>query len=41
MHILEQAIEKERKEERPFDVEGLVKALQKYPLPQTPNESTA
>ena len=36
MHILEQAVE-----ERPFDVHGFVKALDKYKIPRTKNESTA
>jgi antitoxin FitA len=36
MHILEQAVE-----ERPFDVHGFVKALDKYKIPRTENESTA
>jgi len=39
MHILEQAVEDD--DERPFDMKGLVKALQKHKLPRTPNESTA
>jgi plasmid stability protein len=38
MHILEQAIDGN---ERPFDVKGLLKALERHPLPRTKNESTA
>ena len=36
MHILEQAVE-----ERPFDAHAFVKALDKYKIPRTRNESTA
>ena len=38
MHILEQAVEQE---ERPFDIKGFLKALDKHKLPRTKNESTA
>jgi antitoxin FitA len=38
MHILERAVEDE---ERPFDLEGLLKERQKSGLPRTKNESTA
>jgi plasmid stability protein len=36
MHILEQAVE-----ERPFDAAGLRRALEKYRIPRTKNESRA
>ena len=36
MHILEQAVE-----ERPFDLKGLMRDLEKHKIPRTKNESTA
>jgi len=36
MHILEQAVA-----EKPFDVKGLLKALDRHKVPRTRNESTA
>ena len=38
MYILERAVEDE---ERPFDLEGLLKELDKHTLPRKKNESTA
>lgn len=38
MHILERAVEQD---ERPFDMKGLLKALDKHKIPRTKNESTA
>ena len=38
MHILERAVEED---ERPFDMKGLLKALDKHKIPRTKNESTA
>ena len=36
MHILEQAVE-----ERPFDLKGLMRDLQKHKIPRSKNESAA
>jgi len=43
MHILELAVEEEKQQrnERPFDLKGLLKRLDRYPLPRSRNESTA
>ena len=38
MYILEQAVDEE---ERPFDMAGLLKELDKHKIPRTKNESTA